>query len=121
MKVTFMPGIDSISGSFKGKNGSKTVFMHRKSDKKGEGRMYFRHNSDYARKNPLTDNERAARLKFAQITETIQKMTDEQKQQYADEMKKARNKFNGKTYSSLRGYIMARLYVESPDSIVGIS
>ena len=121
MKVTFIPGIDSISGSFKGKNGSRTVFMHRKSDKKGDGRVYFRKNSDYARKDPPTDNERAARLKFAQIAETVHKMTDEQKQQYALEMKKAKNRFNGKTYATLRGYIMARLYAEDPDSIVGIS
>ena len=65
MKVEFMPGIAAMSGTLKGKNGYKLVFMHRQSDGKGRGHAYLRTQKDYQRSTPVSDKEQVARSLFA--------------------------------------------------------
>lgn len=67
MKVEYMPGIESITGSIKDKvTGKRVVFTRCRSDKPGHGRMYFRSNNDYVRSTPLSDKEIKARQLFAE-------------------------------------------------------
>ena len=66
MKITLMPGIESISGSIKSARGKRTVFITRTNAKgKRETRMYLRSAADYQRKTPVTEKEMAARSLFA--------------------------------------------------------
>ena len=115
MKVDLMPGIASMSGKMKAKspNGKDIIFKtYRRPDGKTETRAYFAPKGGYKRTTPLSDNEIAARNRFARFSDIFKHMPEETKLQYAREMKAARYKFNGKKYSTLRGYIMARLYAE---------
>ena len=66
MKVTLMPGIESISGSMKGAMGKRTVFMTRtKPDGKKETHMYLRSKDDYKRKTPVSEHEKEVRDLFS--------------------------------------------------------
>ncbi len=115
MKVDLMPGIASMSGKMKSKSpyGKDMIFKtFRRPDGKTETRAYFAPKGGYQRSTPLSDKEIEARKRFAQFSEIFKHMSEETKLQYAREMKAARYKFNGKKYSTLRGYIMARLYAE---------
>jgi len=112
MKVTFMPGIESISGTQKTVFGKRIVFTKRKSDEKGSGRVYLRRDEDYQRRTPVSKKELAARQLFATIAENVKNMTDDEKAQYEILYKKDKRKFNGKTYNTLRGFIVANLYDE---------
>ena len=69
MKCTLMPGIESISGSIKGANGSRLIFKtykrpsaNRKS--KTETRVYISHKKK--RTKPLSANEIVCRARFAE-------------------------------------------------------
>ena len=64
MKVTFMPGIDHISGSFKTSSGKTVVYKHLATDKPGHGHMYFRKDKDYIRKKPYSKDEIRVRQNF---------------------------------------------------------
>ena len=68
MQVTFIPGIESASGTFrKYKNGDRIIVTTRKApttDTKNRTRMYFRSAADYQRKSPVTEKEMAARSLF---------------------------------------------------------
>ena len=64
----------------------------------------------YARKAAVTEGELQSRGRFKRVTEIVASLSDETKQRYNREWKKAKYKFNGKKYCTLRGYIIARLY-----------
>lgn len=114
MKVEFMPGIESVSGSLKQKNGNRLVFTHRRSDKSGQGRLYLRHASDYQRSTPVSDKELANRQRLARISLMAKNLSEEQKKAYLEDW--SRNHFfNGKEYATPRGYIIARLNSEFPN------
>ena len=116
MKCELMPGIASISGSFKGKNGTRVVFKTYRAPstlrgKKAETRVYFMRKQE--RQIPLSEKEIAARERFKKCSDSFANMAEEQKMKYYKEWKAANYKFNGKKYVTLRGYIMARLYAEN--------
>ena len=77
MKVEFMPGIAAMSGTLKGKNGYKLVFMHRQSDGKGQGRAYLRSKESYQRSTPVSDKEIAARSLFQNRAQLVQQLMTE--------------------------------------------
>lgn len=80
MKVTLMPGIESISGSMKGSMGKRTVFMtFNKPDGKKETRMYFRRKEDYERKTPVSEHELEVRALFCRRQELVKLLIDEYK------------------------------------------
>ena len=119
MKCILMPGIESISGSIKGKNGSRLIFKTFKRPSvnrpnKTETRCYLSHKRE--RTKPLSDNEIAARNHFARASYYYTNLTEEQARQYYDEWKRSDYLFNGKRYATLRGYVMARFYAIYPES-----
>ena len=79
MKVEFMPGIASMSGTVKTKNGDRLVFMHRASDGKGRGHAYLRTQKDYQRSTPVSDKERVARSLFAIRAQLVKQLMTEHK------------------------------------------
>ena len=79
MKVEFMPGIASMSGSVKTKNGDRLVFMHRASDGKGHGRAYLRTSKDYQRSTPVSDKEIAARVLFQNRAQLVKQLMTERR------------------------------------------
>lgn len=113
MKCTLMPGIESISGSVKGKNGSRLIFktykrpsVNRK--EKTETRVYL--SKKQQRTKPLSENEIACRVRFAAAGAYAANLTDEQRNRYRDEWTRSDYLFNSKRYATLKGYIMARFY-----------
>ena len=115
MKVELMPGIKSLSGTLKAQNGTRLVFMTRKAPTTSQTktRLYIRHEDNYRRSSPLSDAEIKARQRFTTFALAVKNMPEERKQQFAKEWQKAKYKFNGKKYNTLRGYIIARLYAET--------
>ena len=114
-----MPGIESISGSVKGVNGSRLIFktykrpsVNRKS--KTETRCYL--SQKKKRTKPLSENEIACRARFAEARAYAANLSDEQRKQFFNEWKRSNLFFNDKWYATLRGYIMARFYAEHPKS-----
>ena len=79
MKVEFMPGIAAISGTLKGKNGDKLVFMHRQSDGKGHGHAYLRSKESYKRSTPVSDKEIAARSLFQKRAQLVKQLMTERR------------------------------------------
>ena len=113
MKCTLMPGIKSISGSMKQKNGTRIVFktFSRPSAKRSsetETRVYLMRQKE--RSTPLSANEIAARKRFTEAATYFRNLSDEQKMAYYRAWKSADYCFNGKKYVTLRGYIIARFY-----------
>lgn len=114
MKCILNSNIANVSG----KTGNILFKTYRRPDGKAETRAYLlpkRGNGKYGyeRKTPPTANERAARELFKLVTTKVAAMTDEEKQTYAQQWKKANYKFNGKKYATLRGFIIAKLYNEN--------
>ena len=72
-----MPGIASMSGTLKGRDGYKLVFMHRASDGKGRGHAYLRTQKDYQRSTPVSDKERVARSLFAIRAQLVKRLLAE--------------------------------------------
>ena len=108
-----MPGIESISGSMKQKNGSRIVFktfskpsVNRSS--KTETRVYLMQRKE--RSSSLSENEIRCRERFAQATQYFMNLTPEQKEAYAKEWQKSGYQFKGKKYATLRGFIVAKFY-----------
>lgn len=113
MKCTLMPGIQSISGSMKNKNGSRIVFktFSKPSVNRGskpETRVYLMRPQE--RSTPLSENEIAARKRFLEATTYFKNLSEEQRMAYYKPWKSANYTFNGKKYSTLRGYVIARFY-----------
>ena len=116
MKVTLMPGIESISGSVKQKNGKKLVFrtFRKPSASRGgkpETRAYLM--TPQERTTPLSEAEMRQRSKFAKASEACRLMTSEQWMAYRDEFIKNKGFFNGKNYKSVRGYVFAKFIKEA--------
>lgn len=113
MKCTLMPGIESISGSVKGKNGTRLIFKTYKRPSanrvgKTETRVYL--SKKQQRTKPLSENEMACRVRFAAAGAYFASLTDKQLKQYFEEWMRSDYLFNGKQYATLKGYIMARFY-----------
>ena len=119
MKVTLSQGIESMSGK---SNGVLFKTYNRPNGKK-ETRAYILPVKDvsptgkksygYKRQSALSDKEKAARVRFKQLSGIVAQMSFEEKRRYSNEWRAAKYKFNGKKYVTLRGYIMARLYAEN--------
>ena len=65
MKVEFMHGIKSISGSTKTRSGKRMVFRHLKSDKPGHGHLTICSSDAYERTRPVTEAEQKAKRLFS--------------------------------------------------------
>lgn len=114
MKCTLNPEIEAISG----KIGGVLYKTYKRPNGKSETRVYLLPKKEngkygYERKTPVSENEMAARARFAQVTQAYKNLTDEQKRDYAREWRKDHFVFNGKKYNTFRGYVMARLYADS--------
>ncbi len=110
-----MPGIESISGSFKQKNGTRVVFTTRKApttNKECRTRMYLRSEESYRRTTKLSPKEEVTRNRFRDMSKAIKALSEEERKAYGREWGKTGYMFNGKKYATLRGYIMARMYAE---------
>ena len=110
----FAGGIKNVRGTLT-KNvhyfkGEKMITRVVASVRGGKQRLYLRKYTE--RQAPLSQKEMAARNRFREMALRLNALTDEQKQQYQNEWKRDRYKFNAKTYKTLRGYIMARMYAE---------
>ena len=111
-KCDFAGGIKNVRGTL-----SKTIFFdHGKKITRrvvakvcnGKQRVYIR--DERQRSTPPSEKELCARVRFTAAATYWMSLTDEQKQQYALEMRRANCKFNGKQYKMLRGYVIARFY-----------
>ena len=76
MKVEFMPGIKSISGSTKPRMGKRMVFRHLKSDKPGHGHLTICSSNAYERKTPVTEREKCARKLFSIRASYVKQLID---------------------------------------------
>ena len=116
MKVTLPPGIESISGSMKSKNGVRIVYKTytkpsiKRPGGKPETRAYFVPESSYQRRTPISQKEIIVRTQFKAATAFVNSLTPEQKKSYYDDWKRSKYMFNGKKYKTLRGYVIARYF-----------
>lgn len=76
MKVEFMHGIKSISGSTKSRSGKRMVFRHLKSDKPGHGHLTICSSGAYERTKPTTDAERNAIRLFSARASYVKQLID---------------------------------------------
>lgn len=111
MKCTLNPEIDNISG----KCGGLLYKTFTRANGKKETRVYILPRKEngkygYERKTSLSDNEIAARNRFAKAAEYFKNLSNEQKQRYCKEFSRNKYTFNGKKYSTVRGYVIARFY-----------
>ena len=119
MKCTLNASFKSISG----KCGNVLYKTFRRADGKTETRAYFlplnRETGKYGykRKAAVTQKEIETRARFKRVSEILASLSDETKQQYNREWMKAQYKFNGKKYATLRGYIVARIYVDMKNGL----
>ena len=104
----FMKGVSGTLRSIKFSDGTKRKIIVTCS-KSGKQRMYLR---DYKpRTSKVSENEIAARGKFAQAAQFYCNLTKEQKEAYSRQWRKNKYKLNGKKYATLRGYIVASFYL----------
>ncbi len=76
----------------------------------GKQRVYIRRYSP--RKTRVTAKEVAIRDLFTRTMMVVNNLSEEHRRQFAEEAKRTKYKFNGKTYKSIHGYIKARVYAE---------
>jgi hypothetical protein len=74
MKVEFMPGIKSISGSTKPGMGKRMVFRHLKSDKPGQGHLTICSSNAYERTKPASEAEQNAKRLFSIRASYVQQL-----------------------------------------------
>ena len=110
----FPAGIEHVSGTLSKKtirtaDGTITqrVFACMRN---GKQRIYFR--KDGPRTTPLSEKEKQARVRFAQAARYYKNLSTEQMDQYRELFSKTGGVFNGKKYSTLRGFIIARCCAE---------
>ncbi len=111
MKCTLNPKFENISG----RTGGVEFRTFTRPNGKKETRAYFlprKENGEfgYERKTPLSDNELTARNRFKQAAEYVKNLSEGQRLQYCKEFSRHKYTFNGKKYSTVRGYIIARFY-----------
>ena len=110
----FPTGIEHVSGTLSKKtirtaDGTITqrVFACMRN---GKQRIYFR---EYGpRTTSLSEKEKQARVRFAQAARYYKNLSTEQMDQYRELFSKTGGIFNGKKYSTLRGFIIARCCAE---------
>ena len=83
--------------------------------KTGKQRLYIREYKPRSTK--ITENEIKQRKIFAEAALFYRNLTDEQKKAYQKQWKKNNYCLNGKKYVTLRGYIIARLYVDMKNGL----
>ena len=76
----------------------------------GKQRVYIRKYTP--RKTRVTEKEIAIRDLFTRTMTVVNSLSEERRRQFAEEAKRDKYKFNGKTYMSIHGYIKARVYAE---------
>ena len=76
----------------------------------GKQRIYFR--EDKPRTTSLSEKEKQARQRLAQAARYYKNLSTEQRAQYAELFINTGGIFNGKKYSTLRGFIIARCCAE---------
>ena len=112
MKVKFIDGIESMSGTMNCGYGKRITFTHRKGDKPGEGHARFWTKGDYKRSTPVTGDEILRRKAFAEAGKhTAEALKDESlckawAQTYID----TNGVVDGKKYKNLRGFIFGNIY-----------
>ena len=78
----------------------------------GKQRIYLR---DYKpRATQPSEAELAARQRFSECAVICKNLTEDERMAYHREWIAANYRFNGKKYATLRGYIIARLFAETP-------
>ena len=118
MKVTFINGIASMSGTMNCGRQGRVVFTHRKNDKPGQGRAYFRTKDSYKRSTKVSERELKNREIFARTNEKFSQLTPKEKNWFARKFQDCHGVFNGKKYATLQGFTKARLYDEVKNGIL---
>ena len=114
MKVTFSdPAIEHVSG----RCGQMLYKTFKRADGTKETRVYFLPKQangkyGYGRRTKPSEAETRTRAKFAQVSRIIKNMPGLEKIAYHKQWVKDKYKFKGKKYSTLNGYIRARIYAE---------
>lgn len=113
MKANLIPGIQNLSGSIKSPSGKKVIFKtYKRANGTTETRAYFVSPDSYQRRTKIKPKEIEIRNKFAQVQAAVSALSEERKRELHRQWKKDGYKYNGKTYGTLRGYMMARLYAD---------
>jgi hypothetical protein len=103
-------GFDNVSGTLSKttylENGKRVTVRTIAKVVNGKQRIYFR--EDKQRSTPLSDAEIKARQRFDEAANYWKNLSDEQKARWQKEFKRNKFRFNGKNYSQLRGYVIAR-------------
>ena len=114
MKVTFSdPAIEHVSG----RCGQMLYKTFKRMDGTKETRVYLLPKQSngkygYGRRTKPSESELATRARFTQVSRIIKNMPEDQKMAYRKQWVKDKYKFRGKKYSTLNGYIRARIYAE---------
>lgn len=107
MKVELAEGIANLSGVVsKNANGRLEARTFTRADGTKFTRMYFIPKPEYKRK--PTPEECAHRLMFKRANQSWLQLTPTEMKRYQDEWRAANFTYNGKQYSTLRGYYIAR-------------
>jgi hypothetical protein len=118
--VEFPDGIKGVSGTLckhtvKTRNGVITRrIVATYSKRTGKQRIYFRESKP--RTTPVSDGEKQRRLLFARASacasQVIADKTSPAFREWRERFERTRGRFNGKKYSTLKGFIMAVMYAE---------
>ena len=121
MKVTFIDGIESMSGTMNCGNGRRMTIYHRKGDKPGQGHARMWSKGDHPRTTPVTEKELANRELFARTNEKYSQLTPEEKERYAQLYHDTKGGFNGKKYATFHGFVKGLIFDELKKGQIGIS
>ena len=81
----------------------------------GKQHVYIQHVNP--RSTPVSEKELENRRLFARANEIYSQLTEEGKENWRIAWSESKGKFNGKTYTTLHGYIKAVLYFELKNGI----
>ena len=121
MNVTFIDGIESMSGTMNCGNGRRMTIYHRKGDKPGQGHARMWSKGDHPRTTPVSEKELANRELFVRTNEKYSQLTEQEKNWFARKFQDCHGVFKGKKYATVHGFTKARLYDEQKKSQIGIS
>ena len=76
MKVEYIPGIASMSGSLKMPGGKRLIFRHYASDRPGHGHATVCSANTYKRRTPVTEAEQAAKRLFSRRASYVKQLCD---------------------------------------------
>lgn len=97
--------------TYQGPDGIHTVRTYAKT-MNGKTRIYVR--DEKPRNTPPTKATLLTRQRFSDCARICRDLSPEQRQTYHDQWVAAKYIFRGKNYNTLRGYIIARLYADTP-------